>query len=130
MGKCFEQDNIFPIIKRVIEQVCRKKVRDLSEVMKTMTELERVRMETRLLAESLDYAHHDEIENALLEHTAGHQEVLAALKRCPGHSEEWMASNMIQWWSQKFPERTNEWARDFDRKEIGGGWAYRPRARK
>lgn len=109
MGECFEQDTVFPIIQTVIRHVYETK------------SLNRANEET-------DFALHDEIAHALLMHEQGQAEIQAALRRCPHHSAVWMADNMIQWWSQRYTTRNNDWTSQFQRKKIGGSWAYKPRS--
>jgi hypothetical protein len=108
MGECFEQDNIFPIIQEVIRQVCEAKTINRGN-------------------DDTDFALHDEITRALLSYEQGHAEIRAAIQRCPHHSETWMADNMVQWWSQRYTTRSNEWSGPFQRKKIRGSWAYKPR---
>lgn len=108
MGECFEQDNIFPIIQDAIRQVCEAKTINQGN-------------------DDTDFALHEEIAHALLAHEDGHAEIRAAIQRCPHHSETWMADNMIQWWSQRYTTRSNEWSSLFHRKKIHGSWAYKPR---
>ena len=39
-----------------------------------------------------------------------------------------IAGNMIDWFSQHITVRTSPYARAFERKKLGGAWAYRPRS--
>ena len=39
-----------------------------------------------------------------------------------------IAGNMIDWFSQRITVRTSPYARAFERKKLGGAWAYRPRS--
>lgn len=109
MGECFEQENIFPIIQEVIQHVCESKVIDRND-------------------ENTHFALHDEIARALLSHKIGHAEIRLAIQRCPHHTETWIADNMIQWWSQRYTTKNNDWSSQFQRKKIGGNWAYKPRS--
>lgn len=109
MGECFEQDNIFPLIQAVIRQICEAKANNDGN-------------------DNEAFALHDEIVRALLSHEKGYAEVQAATQRCPQHSEAWMADNMVQWWSQRYTKRSNDWSSQFQRRKIHGTWAYKPYA--
>lgn len=109
MGECFEQNNIFPIIQEVIQQICEAKAINRSDA-------------------ETDFALHEEIAHALLSHEKGRAEIEVAIQRCPQHSETWMADNMIQWWSQRYTTKSNEWSNQFQRKRIHGNWAYKLRS--
>jgi hypothetical protein len=41
-------------------------------------------------------------------------------------SLEWLASNMVSWFSQRITIGDSDWARAFERKKIDGLWAYKP----
>jgi len=43
-------------------------------------------------------------------------------------SLEWLASNMVSWFSQRITVGESEWARAFQRTKIDGLWAYKPSA--
>ncbi|MFL5806680.1 MAG: hypothetical protein ACJ8CR_33750 [Roseiflexaceae bacterium] len=129
MGECFEQENVFPIIREIVEQICQDKANALSKRMESMNLLEKTRMETRVMKEGLDFALHEDIAKALQNHGKGHTEILSAVKRCPQHSEEWLADNMVQWWSQRFSTGRNDWSHHFDRRKVNGNWAYKTRKR-
>lgn len=42
------------------------------------------------------------------------------------HPLEWLAGNMVAWFSQRITVGESEWGRSIERKKIGGQWAYRP----
>lgn len=42
------------------------------------------------------------------------------------HSLEWLAGNMVAWFSQRITVGESEWTRAIEREKIGGQWAYRP----
>ena len=41
-------------------------------------------------------------------------------------SLEWLASNMVSWFSQRITVGESDWVRAFDRTKIDGRWAYKP----
>jgi hypothetical protein len=41
-------------------------------------------------------------------------------------SLEWLASNMVSWFSQRITVGESDWARQFERTKIDGLWAYKP----
>lgn len=41
--------------------------------------------------------------------------------------DKWLASMMLQWFSQKITAGKSAWADSFDREERTSGWAYRPK---
>lgn len=43
-------------------------------------------------------------------------------------SLEWLASNMVSWFSQRITVGESEWAKAFERTKIDGLWAYKPLA--
>jgi hypothetical protein len=45
------------------------------------------------------------------------------------HSLEWLAGNMVAWFSQRITVGESEVGRAFEREKIGGQWAYRPAPR-
>lgn len=40
-------------------------------------------------------------------------------------SLEWLATNMVSWFSQRITVGESEWARAFERTRIDGHWAYK-----
>lgn len=41
-------------------------------------------------------------------------------------SLEWLAGNMVSWFSQRITVGESEWAATFERTRIDGVWAYKP----
>lgn len=76
------------------------------------------------------YVTHDEIVAALLRDPDGSTAVDRALGQSDlDHSREWLAANMVAWFSQRITVGDSEWSEQFDRKHIDGKWAYRPAAK-
>jgi hypothetical protein len=42
------------------------------------------------------------------------------------HSLEWLAGNMVAWFSQRITVGESDWSRAVERMKINGQWAYRP----
>jgi hypothetical protein len=42
------------------------------------------------------------------------------------HSLEWLASNMVSWFSQRITVGESDWSNRFDRMKVDGFWAYQP----
>ena len=96
----FSQDDVFPIIRRVIRTIYQDKH---------------------------DWVTHDEIVQGLLSDSAGQKEVRGAQRTRPGETEKQIAANMVAWFSQRITvDKLSELARSFDREKIRGKWAYRP----
>ncbi len=74
MGKCFEQSDIFPHLKSVIEALCERD----------------------------GEATHVAIEAELMQHPKGSVLIERAIRRCPEFSKELMAGNMLDWLSHKY----------------------------
>jgi hypothetical protein len=74
MGKCFEFRDAFPPMEDVIEELCQRNAE----------------------------ARHDTIVNEFIKNKQGFLVVEAASARCPEHTRESMASNMLQWFSQQY----------------------------
>lgn len=96
----FSQDEVFPIIREIIFDI---------------------------YDEKQDFVTHDEITAALLSDSSGHSEVNLAHKVRPSETRERIASNMVAWFSQRITVGASVDKDLFDRKRIGGRWAYRPR---
>ncbi len=76
MGKCFSQDDIFPIIAEAIDSLCQ---------------------------DGKSYAEHEEIAAYLLRHPQASGYIKSACKasdKC--RSQAWMAGNMIAWFSKGY----------------------------
>jgi len=41
-------------------------------------------------------------------------------------SLEWLASNMVSWFSQRITVGESDWAKRFERTKVDGQWAYKP----
>lgn len=70
-----------------------------------------------------------EIAARLLEDTAGRSLVEAAHGQQDEkkQSREWLAGNMVSWWSQRITVGDSDWSRAFERTKINGLRAYKPR---
>jgi hypothetical protein len=102
MDPSWKQADVFPVIARVIEQVYRE--------------------HRRFIASS-------EIAARLLQDSEGRNLVEAAREeQRDEQSLEWLASNMVSWFSQRITVGESDWASAFERTKIDGLWAYRPRA--
>ena len=74
---------------------------------------------------------HDALVAALLLDRAGGR-LIARARELQGDDRQphAIAANMVAWFSQRITVRDSPFARDFERKKIGGAWAYRPRQRR
>lgn len=100
MGQYFEHAKVFPIIADIITK------------------------------NGEEFISHQQIAAALQEHPTGRSLVdeACAAARQKNHRHKgrnWWASNMVQWFSQKFTQRRNDYQKEFDREEIGGSYSYR-----
>lgn len=69
----------------------------------------------------------DEIAAAMLRDREGHNIIEAAREQQQEQqSLEWLASNMVSWFSQRITVGESEWALAFVRTKIDGLWAYKP----
>ena len=100
MKPSWKHADVFPIIARIIEDAHR-------ELQRFVTAQE---IATRLLQDS-------EARN-LVEVAREQQEEKQSL--------EWLASNMVSWFSQRITVGESEWAKAFERTKIDGLWAYKP----
>ena len=104
MGNLFNQDEVFPIIARAI---------------RTQSQ------------QSENFVTHEEIVAALLNDREGKALVEQLhLRHGHQHSEKWLVSNMIAWFSQRITAGYSEWATLFERKKIKRKWAYKPAPEK
>jgi hypothetical protein len=78
VGKYFDQDQVFPIIARLINDIYRQKH---------------------------DWVTHEEIMKAFMADPDGDQEVVAAWRKKPSWTKEQWAGNMVAWFSQRYTER-------------------------
>jgi hypothetical protein len=70
-----------------------------------------------------------EIAAGLLQHTESRNLVEAAFEQQEEkQSLEWLASNMVSWFSQRITVGESDWAPAFERTKIDGLWAYKPSA--
>lgn len=68
-----------------------------------------------------------EIAGRLMEDPEGCNQVEVAREQQQGdQSIEWLASNMVSWFSQRISVGESEWAAAFERTRIDGHWAYKP----
>jgi hypothetical protein len=71
-----------------------------------------------------------EIAASLLRDGEGRNLVHAAAdQQQERQSLEWLASNMVAWFSQRITVDESDWAQSFERTKIDGLWAYKPQAR-
>ncbi len=100
MEPTWKQSDLFPIIARIIEQAYRELQRFITG---------------------------QEIAARLLQGTEGRNLVEAAREQQEEkQSLEWLASNMVSWFSQRLTVGESDWARAFERTKIDGLWAYKP----
>jgi hypothetical protein len=102
MEPYWKHADVFPIIARAIEQA-------YGEHRRFITAQE---IAARLLQDS---------EGRNLVETAREQQQ-------DQQSLEWLASNMVSWFSQRITVGESDWARAFERTKIDGLWAYKPLA--
>lgn len=81
----------------------------------------------RLSASRPGFVPHDAIVEAVLADPEAAAIVETAHHAEPERSPEWLAHNMVAWFSQRISMGESEWADRFDREFIDGKWAYRPR---
>jgi hypothetical protein len=100
MARGFSHDEVFPIVARLISD---------------------------LYGTKNDFVTHDELVDALLKDAVGIRLIERACEADGGaKSKGWWASNMVQWFSQRITEEKSDYRMQFERKSIGGAWAYRP----
>lgn len=131
MGKCFEQNKAFPIIRRIIFDIYHEKINQVYH--RTLTKEPEIfgTIEVPVILKPLpktNFVLHDDIVDRLLTSKEGRYIINDAHGRCPEHTEYWLASQMVQWWSQRFTVAANKWSHGLDRDdEIDNDWAYRPK---
>ena len=104
MEPSWKHVDVFPIIARVIDQACREHQRFITA---------------------------QEIAARLLQDSEGRNLVEAAREQQQEQqSQEWLASNMVSWFSQRITVGESDWARAFERTKIDGLWAYGPVTRE
>src|SRR5262249_4656465 len=100
MEPCWKQVDVFPVIARVIEQAHQQHQRFITS------------------PEIADRLLHDTECRTLIEAAREQQEDRQSL--------EWLASNMVSWFSQRITVGESDWARAFERTRMEGVWAYKP----
>lgn len=100
MQPSWKQADVFPVIARVIETAYRQDQRFITA---------------------------QEIAARLLQDPDGRKLVDAAREQQrEQQSPEWLASNMVSWFSQRITVGESVWARAFERTKVDGLWAYKP----
>lgn len=100
MEPTWKHADVFPVIARTIEEAHRKLHRFVTA---------------------------QEIAEHLLEDLEGRRLVEEAREQqADKQSLEWLASNMVAWFSQRITVRESEWERAFERTRVEGQWAYKP----
>jgi hypothetical protein len=100
MESTWKHADVFPIIARIIERTYQQHQRFITA---------------------------QEIAARLLEDPESRNLVLSAHEQQQDQqSLEWLASNMVSWFSQRITVGESEWARAFERKKIEGLWEYKP----
>lgn len=99
MDNHWSQQDVFPIIARGIETTC---------------------------GQSAGFVTHDEIVTFLLNDSEaiGHIDTACEASEAR-HSREWMAHNMVAWFSQRITIGDSDWSDRFDREKINDKWAYK-----
>lgn len=98
--RCYACKDAFPHIQEIIEQLCQR----------------------------AGEAEHGAIVDELMKHPQASGIIEIAVGRCPEYNRQWIASNMVQWFSQHYTmERRG--LRDFEarfqrRKDSHDNWAY------
>jgi len=76
-----------------------------------------------------EWVTHDDIVIAILNDAEGKQTIMLALQ---GSTNGWRpsqwASNMIAWFSQRITEDTSDYSLAFERTQIKGKYAYKPKS--
>ncbi|MBI3462653.1 MAG: hypothetical protein HY000_06265 [Planctomycetes bacterium] len=99
MEPSWKQADAFPVIARLIEAAYQEQPRFIKA---------------------------DEIAERLLLDSEGRAIVEAAHVEQQDQSLEWLASNMVSWFSQRITVGESDWAHAFERKKEEGLWAYKP----
>ncbi|MEX2172219.1 MAG: hypothetical protein WD851_23060 [Pirellulales bacterium] len=101
MEPTWKHADVFPVIARIIEEAHRQ---------------------------NHDYISAQEIAENLLRDSEGQRLVDAAhTEQEEKQSLQWLASNMVSWFSQRITIGESEWTSAFERIKRNGVWAYRPR---
>src|SRR5947209_19058053 len=100
MEPSWKHADVFPVIARIIEQAYQEQQRFITA---------------------------QEVAARLLQDTAGRNLVEAAREQQEEkQSLEWLASNMVSWFSQRITIGESDWARAIERTKMDGLWAYKP----
>jgi hypothetical protein len=103
MTTAWEHADVFPVIARIIE--------------------------TGSVESGSAYVTHDQITSSLMSDTEGSTLISAARDELDeDRTAEWIAHNMVAWFSQRITVGESDWAGRFDRQKIDGKWAYRPKS--
>lgn len=73
-----------------------------------------------------DFVTHDEIVEALLADPEAVRIIEEAHQAQPERTREWLAHNMVAWFSERITVGQSEWSDRLIRQKIDGKWAYRP----
>ncbi len=99
MDTGWSHDDVFPAVARAIEA---------------------------LNSQQFAYADHDAIVAHLLNDSEVRSYIDAARSADEAdRSPEWIAHNMVAWFSQRITVGDSPWASRFERQKINGKWAYR-----
>jgi hypothetical protein len=101
MANSWEHADIFPAIARII---------------------------THLFETKQDFVTHDEIVDSILTDSEASSIVAnAVLQSTETRTADWIAHNMVAWFSQRITVGDSNWIELFDRTKIDSKWAYRPK---
>lgn len=95
----WKQADVFPIIAKTIEDIS---------------------------ASTPDFVTHDQIVETLLGDSEAVEIIEQAHCAQPDRTREWLAHNMVAWFSERISVGQSDWADRFEREKIDGKWAYRP----
>jgi hypothetical protein len=70
-----------------------------------------------------------EISLRLLQDEEAQAIIAQAHQQVEGQSLEWIATNMVSWFSQRITAGESDWQRAFERTKVDGQWAYVPRVK-
>src|SRR5436309_13722781 len=100
MEPSWRQADVFPVIARIIEAAYR---------------------------EHQGFVKARDIAERLLQDPEGRNLIEAARQQQQEQqSLEWLAGNMVSWFSQRITVSESDWAPAFERTKIDGLWAYKP----
>jgi hypothetical protein len=100
----WKQADVFPVIAQVIEELHKDSQQPVAA---------------------------DQIAAGLLKSAAGYSLVNAAHGvQVKPRTHDWLAGNMVAWFSQRITMGQSEWAAAFERHKVNGRWAYWPSANR